>query len=71
MSIKCSKQNYKYPQWWDNDLTLMRSKLRKYSKLGTPEGRSNYISLRREYKKPLKRLKMMDGRNLLQHQISK
>ena len=43
----------------------MRSKLRKYSKLGTPEGRFNYISLRKEYKKPLKRLKMRVGRNLL------
>ena len=54
---KRSKHNYKYPQWWDNNLTLMRSKLRKYSKLGTPEGRSNYISLRREYKKAIKKAK--------------
>ena len=31
--------------------------MRKYSKLGTPEGRSNYISLRREYKKAIKKAK--------------
>ena len=42
----------------------MRSKLRKLSRIGTPEGRTMYITLRRDYKKnPLKRLNMMGGRN--------
>ena len=31
--------------------------MRKNSRLGTPEGRTNYISLRREYKKAIKKAK--------------
>ena len=54
---KRSKHKYKYPTWWDDNLTLLRSKLRKNIRLGTPEGRTNYISLRREYKKSIKNAK--------------
>ena len=41
---KC-KQKYKYPPWWDENLTHMRAKLRKVAKNKTPEGRDSYTSL--------------------------
>ena len=62
---KRSKYKYKYPTWWDDNLTHLRSKLRKTSRIGTPEIITINISLRREYKKAIKRLNMMGGRNLL------
>ena len=55
---KRSKRKFKYPPWWDENLTIMRSKLRKLAKNKTPEGKSSYISLRREYKKTIKTAKM-------------
>ena len=54
---KCSKRKYKYPTWWDDNLTQMRAKLRKVSRIGTPEDRTIYISLIREYKKAIKKAK--------------
>ena len=48
---KRSKRKFKYPLWWDENLTIMRSKLRKLAKNKTLEGKNSYISLRREYKK--------------------
>ena len=41
----------------------MRAKLRKVAKNKTPEGRESYKSLRREYKKKKKLLKVRVGRN--------
>ena len=35
----------------------MRSKLRKFSKIKTPEGKNSYITLRREYKNAIKKAK--------------
>ena len=54
---KRSKRKFKYPAWWDENLTIMRSKLRKLCKNKTPEGKRSYISLRREYKKAIKNAK--------------
>ena len=54
---KWSKHKFKYPMWWDDNLTHMRSKLRKYSKIKTPEGKTLYITLRREYKKAIRKAK--------------
>ena len=59
---KC-KRKFKYPPWWGENLTLMRSKLRKFAKIKTPEGRNSYTSLRREYKKAIKQQNMRGGKN--------
>ena len=45
------KRKYKYPTWWDHNLSILRAKCRKLAKIKTPIGRENYTSLRREYKK--------------------
>ena len=47
------KRKYKYPVWWDENLTILRSKCRKLAKNKTPIGRELYTSLRREYKKAI------------------
>ena len=47
------KRKYKYPTWWDPNLTILRAKCRKLAKNKTPIGRENYTSLRREYKKAI------------------
>ena len=57
---KRSKRKFKYPLWWDENLTIMRSKLRKLAKNKTIEGKNSYTSLRREYKKSIKTAKL-DG----------
>ena len=54
---KICKRKFKYPPWWDENLTTMRSKLRKIAKNKTPEGRNTYTTLRREYKKAIKTAK--------------
>ena len=54
---KRNKRKFRHPTWWDDNLTHLRSNLRKSSRLGTPEDRANYISLRREYKKAIKKSK--------------
>ena len=50
---KIFKRKYKYPTWWDTNLTILRSKCRKLAKNKTPIGRELYTSLRREYKKAI------------------
>ena len=50
---KIFKRKYKYPVWWDVNLTILRSKCRKLAKNKTPIGRELYTSLRREYKKAI------------------
>ena len=50
---KIFKRKYKYPTWWDHNLTILRAKCRKLAKNKTPIGRENYTSLRREYKKAI------------------
>ena len=50
---KIFKRKYKYPTWWDSNLTILRAKCRKLAKNKTPIGRENYTSLRREYKKAI------------------
>ena len=47
------KRKYKYPTWWDHNLSILRAKCRKLAKIKTPIGRENYTSLRREYKKAI------------------
>ena len=47
------KRKYKYPTWWDHNLTILRAKCRKLAKIKSPIGRENYTSLRREYKKAI------------------
>ena len=47
---KNCKRKFKYPPWWDEKLTILRSKCRKLAKNKTPAGRDLYTSLRREYK---------------------
>ena len=47
------KRKYKYPLWWDHNLSILRAKCRKLAKIKTPIGRENYTSLRREYKKAI------------------
>ena len=53
---KC-KRLFKYPPWWDENLTLMRSKLCKYAKNKSIDGKIAYSSLRRDYKKAIKTAK--------------
>ena len=60
---KRSKRKFKYPNWWDENLTLLRSKLRKFSKIKTPKGKNSYISLRREYKNAIKKAKNVGWKN--------
>ena len=43
--------------WWDDNLTHMRSKLRKFNKIKTHKGKDSYITLRREYKNAIKKAK--------------
>ena len=50
---KFFERKYKYPTWWDTNLTILRSKCRKLAKNKTPIGRELYTSLRREYKKAI------------------
>ena len=50
---KIFKRKYKYPPWWDENLTILRSKCRKLAKNKTPTGRDLYTSLRRVYKKAI------------------
>ena len=50
---KIFKRKYKYPLWWGENLTILRSKCRKLAKNKTPTGRDLYTSLRREYKKAI------------------
>ena len=50
---KIFKQKFKYPPWWNENLTILRSKCRKLAKNKTPAGRDLYTSLRREYKKSI------------------
>ena len=61
LKIACPKKRckckFKYPPWWDENLTIMRSKLRKLAKNKSTEGKNSYISIRREYKKSIKTAK--------------
>ena len=55
LDLACPKKRsnikYKFPTWWDQNLSKLRSKLRFLAKKKTPEGKQAYVSLRREYKK--------------------
>ena len=62
---KRSKHKFKYPTWWDDNLTHMRSKLRKFSKIKTPEGKNSYIALIREYKNAIKKAKLDDWKEFI------
>ena len=42
---KIFKQKFKYPPWWNENLTILRSKCRKLAKNKTPAGRDLYTSL--------------------------
>ena len=47
---KRCKSKYKFPTWWNQNLSKLRAKLRFMAKKKSPEGRNAYRTLRREYK---------------------
>ena len=47
---KRCKSKYKFPTWWNPNLSKLRAKLRFMAKKKSPEGRNAYRTLRREYK---------------------
>ena len=54
---KLCKRKYKFPTWWNQNLSKLRAKLRflakKKKKKKSPEGKEAYRTLRREYKNPI------------------
>ena len=47
---KRCKQKYKFPTWWNQNLSKLRAKMRFLAKKRSPEGKEAYRTLRREYK---------------------
>ena len=47
---KRCKSKYKFPTWWNPNISKLRAKLRFMAKKKSPEGRNAYRTLRREYK---------------------
>ena len=47
---KCCKKKYKFPTWWNQNLSKLRAKLLFLAKKKSPEGRNAYRTLRRESK---------------------
>ena len=47
---KRCKSKYKFPTWWNENLSKLREKLRYMAKKKSPEGKNAYRILRREYK---------------------
>ena len=47
---KRCKSKYKFPTWWNPNISKLRAKMRFMAKKKSPEGRNAYRTLRREYK---------------------
>ena len=65
---KCCKSKYKFPTWWNPNLSKMRAKLRFMAKKNSIEGKNAYRTLRREYKSAISNAKV-DGWNKFTSEI--
>ena len=55
---KCCKQKYKFPTWWNQNLSKQRAKMHFLAKKKrSPEGKEAYKALRREYKNAISNAK--------------
>ena len=65
---KRCKSKYKFPTWWNPDLSKMRAKMRFMAKKKSLDGKNAYKTLRREYKSAISNAKI-DGWNKFTSEI--
>ena len=65
---KRCKSKYKFPTWWNPDLSKLRAKMRFMAKKKSIEGKNAYKTLRREYKSAISNAKV-DGWNKFTSEI--
>ena len=72
LEISCPKKRckskYKFPTWWNPDLSKMRAKMRFMAKKKSIDGKTAYKTLRREYKSAIANAKI-DGWNKFTSEI--